>query len=165
MRNKSWINSRAFAAVAAPQRVVKRLQQISHSTKKPIYSLFVDLSAAFDHINRDWLFKSINQRLPQHSDNGLFRLIESLYSYTTTALDGNETDIFETLVGVRQGRPESPVLYNLYMDYVMRVFLLECEKEGVEFVKLTFSIPRSASASTQTFALGNYREHINNWAT
>ena len=36
--------------------IVKRLQQISHSTKKPIYSLFVDLSAAFDHINRDWLF-------------------------------------------------------------------------------------------------------------
>ena len=64
---------------------------------------------------------------------------------------------------MRQGGPESPVLYNLYMDYVMRVFLLECEKEGVEFVKLKFSIPRSASASTQTFALGNYGEHINNW--
>ena len=143
--------------------IVKRLQQISHSTKKPIYSLFVDLSAAFDHINRDWLFKSINQRLPQHSDNGLFRLIESLYSYTTTALDGNETDIFETLVGVRQGGPESPVLYNLYMDYVMRIFLFECEKEGVEFVKLKFSIPRSASASTQPFSLGHYGEHIINW--
>ena len=62
----------------------------------------MDLSAAVDHINRDWLYKSINQRLPQHNDNGLFRRIESLYLYTTTTLDGNETDIFEILVGVRQ---------------------------------------------------------------
>ena len=29
--------------------------------------------------------------------------------------------------------------------------------------KTKFSIPRSASASTHTLALGHYGEHINNW--
>ena len=42
----------------------------------------------------------------------------------------------------------------------MLVFLLECEKEGLEFVKLKFSI--LCSAMTQIFALGHYGEHINN---
>ena len=43
--------------------LVKRIQQLSYRSKKPIFVLFVDLSAAFDHINRKWLFKSIYQRL------------------------------------------------------------------------------------------------------
>ena len=33
--------------------IVKRIQQISNLTKKPTYALFVDLTAAFDHINWD----------------------------------------------------------------------------------------------------------------
>ena len=39
--------------------IAKRLQQISHKTKKPLYILFVDLTAAFDKIERLWLFQSI----------------------------------------------------------------------------------------------------------
>jgi len=30
--------------------IVKRVQQISEKMKKPVYSLFVDFSAAFDHV-------------------------------------------------------------------------------------------------------------------
>ena len=62
--------------------ITKRIQQISEGMKKPIYALFIDLSAAFDHIIRSWLFKSIS-------------------------------------LSVRQGGPESPPLYNLYMDFVI----------------------------------------------
>ena len=42
--------------------ILNRLQQISNITKKPMYALFIDLTAAFDHVNRDWLFSSIKQR-------------------------------------------------------------------------------------------------------
>ena len=31
--------------------------------EKPTFVLFVDLTAAFDHAERSWLFKSIHQRL------------------------------------------------------------------------------------------------------
>ena len=44
--------------------IVKRMQQISNLTKKPTYALFVDLTAAFDHVNRDWLFQSIKKQIP-----------------------------------------------------------------------------------------------------
>ena len=45
--------------------ILKRIQQISNSSKKQLYALFVDLTAAFDHVRRDWLFNSIKQRFPK----------------------------------------------------------------------------------------------------
>ena len=55
--------------------------------KKTVYALFVDLTAAFDHVRRKWLFKSIKQKFPRHNNNILIELLEGLYSYTTTALN------------------------------------------------------------------------------
>ena len=48
--------------------IVKRVQQISEKMKKPVYALFVDLSAAFDHVRREWMFKSIKNRHSNESD-------------------------------------------------------------------------------------------------
>jgi len=41
--------------------IVKSLQQITNKMKKPTYLLFVDLTAAFDHVERDWLFQTIKK--------------------------------------------------------------------------------------------------------
>ena len=50
---------------------LKRIQQITNKTKTQLYALFVDLSAAFDHINRKWLFKTIRQRLSDDQETCL----------------------------------------------------------------------------------------------
>ena len=123
--------------------------------KVPVYTLFVDLSAAFDHVDRKWLFKSIKQRLPEGWNIKLFELLESLYHYTTTALAEAEDDIFELTSGVRQGGPESPILYNLFMDYVMRVVLDTCKVKGVSFLKLNYKIPSTASQNGR-ITIGNH---------
>ena len=81
--------------------ITKRIQQISHSIKKPVYVLFVDLSAAFDHVIRDWLFKSIFQRFPDTQDVTLFTILKAIYAHTTTALAETPDDLFEILKGVR----------------------------------------------------------------
>ena len=112
----------------------------------PTFILFVDLSAAFDHINREWLFKTIKQRFPASADINLIHLLESLYSHTTTALAESPDDIFEITLGVRQGGPESPILYNLYMDFVMRVYLDTCKSKNIQFLELHYKIPGSASS-------------------
>ena len=57
-----------------------------------------------------------------HNNNILFQLLQQLYAKTATALDGNPDEIFKTYLGVRQGGPESPFLYNLYMDYERAYF-------------------------------------------
>ena len=99
--------------------------------KKPVFVLFVDLTAAFDHVNRQWLFQTIKSRYNDQRLEPMVSLLEALYSYTTTALAETPEEIFELTVGVRQGGPESPMLYNLFMDFVMRIFLETCKQQKI----------------------------------
>ncbi len=104
-------------------------------------------------------FSSIEQRIKNEAERALFRLIQSLYSRTTSSLAQTPSDIFEVKCGVRQGGPESPLLYNLLMDYVMRIFIKECSESGVEFLRLKYRIPASAS-KTSIETVGH---HIMDW--
>ena len=54
--------------------MVKQVHQIAEKMRKPVYALFVDLSAAFDHVCRKWMFISISNR----------NAIEYLKRYTNT---------------------------------------------------------------------------------
>ena len=81
--------------------------------------------------------------------------MKAISSYTTTSLAENPDDNFELTVGVRQGGPESPMLYNLFMDFVMRIYLAECKKKGIKFLKLKYNIPASASYTGKN-AIGNF---------
>ena len=49
--------------------LAKSLQQIAKKTGKEINVLFVDLTAAFDYVNRRWLFRTISQRLKGNIDS------------------------------------------------------------------------------------------------
>ena len=116
------INNRVFRfarGTADGIYIAKRTQQISENMKKKVYVIFVDLSAAFDHVDRGWMFKSIKNRFKNGANTELIQLLENLYQYTTTALAETPEDKFEVNTGVRQGGPESSLLYNLYMDYIM----------------------------------------------
>ena len=117
--------------------------------------LFVDLSAAFDRVERNWLFKTIEKRFPDGSGNELVLILKAIYSYTTTSLAENPDHNFELTVGARGGGPESPMLYNLFMDFVMRIYLEECKKKGIKFLKLKYNIPASASYTDKN-AIGNF---------
>ena len=114
-------------------------------------------------MNRKWLFTSIYQRLSPNINRKLIELLESLYKYTTTALQQNPKDLFEIFCGVRQGGSESPTLFNLYIDYVMRVYLKACDENKIRFMKLSYFIPRVASKKTADFLLGTYGEHTIDW--
>ena len=92
--------------------------------KKPIYVLFVDLTAAFDHINRTYNIQ-------------LITILEKLYD-------------FEITLGVRQGGPESPMLFNLFLDFVMRIFMDSRKQRGISFLNLRYRIPEYASKRKRT---------------
>ena len=102
-----------------------------------------------------WLFKSINKRFTNDSDQTLIKLIEALYEYTSTALYETPDDKFDLTVDVRQGGPESPMLYNLYMDFVMRIYLNICKEKGINFLILKYKTPQLASSTRKT-AMGKF---------
>ena len=86
-----------------------------------------------------------------------------MYSHTTTALADNPDDEFQLLSGVRQGGPESPTLYNLYMDYVMRVFMDICQTEDIEFLTLRYRIKKTAT-TLEDRRTPYQGEHIIDWS-
>ena len=47
--------------------------------------------------------------------------MEELYKKTESVMKG-ETTYFETTSGVRQGGPESPNLFNIFLDCIMRIY-------------------------------------------
>ena len=128
---------------------IKRIHQITDKMKKPAYALFIDLAAAFNHVNSILMFKKLSQRLAS-SNNKLFNLLEALYSHTTSALNQTPDDEFELTTGVRQGGPESPMLFNLFIHFVMRVYLDECKASGIKFLKLNYKIPASITHAKMT---------------
>ena len=103
---------------------MKSLQIITSRLNENLYILFVDLTAAYDWCVRTWLFQSIYNRIDP-TDTETYKcvcIMEELYKRTLSNMKGEEDDYFETTSGVRQGGSESPNLYNLYMDYIMRVY-------------------------------------------
>ena len=109
------------------------------------------------------MFSSTHQRLPPTSNRKLFEIMKSIYTYTTTALKEDPNDIFETALGVRQGGPESPTLFNLFIDYVMRVFLKLCKERGINFLNTNYAIPSLASPTNETSNLGCFGKLIVDW--
>ena len=87
--------------------LIKRVQQISRKTGKQVHALFVDFTVAFDHVNRNWMFKSVKQRLSPGTNVKLFNLLESIYTYTSTALSQDQKQIFEKKYGSTTRRPRS----------------------------------------------------------
>jgi len=86
---------------------------------------FIDLRAAFDHIFRALLYK-IRIRT---GANHLIDILEKNYENTTGYISGTKkTDKFDIKVGVRQGAQESPCIFNIFMDFVLRVALHEIDQ-------------------------------------
>jgi len=122
----------------------KSLQQISSRMKTKVYCAFVDLTAAFDTIQRPWLFKILRSRLgdPDNSNNNI-NVLEALYNSTSAHIAEDEVSLaFELLAGVRQGGPESPSLFCLLMDWVMRIFELRAAKIGLKGVGVCVGVKK-----------------------
>ena len=64
-------------------------------------------------------------------------------------------------LGVRQGGSESPLLFNLYMDYVMRVYLAECARKKIKFMKSKYTVPKFVFQSNVLF--DEYGEQTLDW--
>jgi exonuclease III len=84
-----------------------------------LYMLFIDFQVAFDSLNRDCIWKALKKRgLPEKVIN----VIKGLYSGFECCVlhNGQLTESFETVSGVRQGCILSPLLFLIVLDEVLR---------------------------------------------
>lgn len=97
--------------------ILNALAQKSINKRGKLYTLFIDLKAAFDTINREQLWK-IMERLK--ISRYLINCIKEIYRVTPLTVG---TTTFFTSKGLKQGCPLSPILFALYiydLDDVLR---------------------------------------------
>ena len=101
--------------------LLQTLIEKSKSNKKKLYVAFIDFKKAYDTVNRSLLF----DRLKELGINGLFyKNIVEMYKntkYSIKTSNGCLEPILSNL-GLRQGCPLSPMLFNLFIDDVANIF-------------------------------------------
>ena len=100
----------------------------------PLVLTFVDLTAAYDHIPRDFLFRVLEFRTGAKI---LVYILRKLYDGTTAYISGTKVH-FDILTGCRQGGLESPTLFNYYFDFVLKVCAEEIDHKFPDGWGLSF---------------------------
>ena len=96
---------------------------------------FIDFKKAYDTVNRDQLL----QTLKHLGINGLFlKNIASMYEKTKYAIKLNKghLDAIDSNLGLKQGCPLSPILFNLYIDDINKIFQEQCDPIDFQGVKI-----------------------------
>ena len=100
--------------------VARQLQEKSHEQNRDLYMAFVDLSKAFDTVNRELLWDMLaTYGCPNKFISVLRQFHDGMESRVMTS--GGESSSVGVQVGVKQGCVVAPVLFN---RFVMRVTVL-----------------------------------------
>ena len=101
------------------EKVVKR-------DKRKLYTAFIDFKKAYDTVDREILFN----HLKQLGINGLFlKNITAMYENTkySIKLKNGHSQALNSNLGLKQGCPLSPLLFNLYIDDINKIFEEQCD--------------------------------------
>jgi len=92
--------------------------------------LDADIKGFFDHVDHDWMIRCLKERI---SDTTLLKLINRFLKAGIV----EEGRLVETEVGTPQGGNLSPVLSNIYLHYVLDLWVAKKLRDGyVRFVNL-----------------------------
>lgn len=102
------------------------IEKVVKKGKCKLYVAYIDFKKAYDTVNRDLLL----QRLKHLGINGIFlKNIESMYEKTMYSIKINKgyLDAIDSNLGLKQGCPLSPMLFNLYIDDIDSIFQENCD--------------------------------------
>ena len=115
------------------------------SSRKNIYSCFIDYAKAFDCVDHNKLWKILKEMgIPDH----LTCLLRNLYAgqEATVRIGHGTTDSYFLQIGkgVRQGCILLPCLFNFYAEYIMRNSGLDEAQAGIKIAERNINILRYA---------------------
>ena len=112
------------------------VEKVVKKNKKKLYVVFIDFKKAYDTVNRNRLF----DKLRKLGINGTYmKNIEAMYKRTEYCIKlkaGHTPPVLSNL-GLKQGCPLSPMLFNLYIDDIKDIFDDRCEPITVQNTKIS----------------------------
>ena len=111
------------------------VEKVVKKGKGRLYVAFIDFKKAYDTVNRDKLL----DRLNQVGISGLFlKNIESMYQKTKYSVKykGGYLNALDSNLGLRQGCPLSPMLFNIYIDDISEIFNEKCDPVIIQDIKI-----------------------------
>ena len=87
--------------------------------QRDLFHNFIDFKKAFDRVWHDGLWHALRSF---GIEEGLVRIMKSLYSSASSVvlLNNNVSNYYRITVGVRQGYLFSPILFNFYLEQILR---------------------------------------------
>ena len=130
--------------------VMRQVVEKATEYKTPVFLCFVDLTKAYDSVNRQALAAILREYGVPHQ---LVEIIEELHSETWCQVRsaGDTSERFKVKIGVRQGCVLSPLPFNCFMDKILRKAMatLRIEYAASRGLFLTHWDKTPVSTSTQ----------------
>ena len=106
------------------QTIIEKVVKKSRNQK--LFAAFIDFKKAYDTVNRETL---LNQLRNLGINGILYKNIAAMYQQTEYLVKyGNGyLDAINSNIGLKQGCPLSPMLFNIYIDNIGDVFDNQCE--------------------------------------
>jgi hypothetical protein len=92
-----------------PIRIINSILEDAKENNKELWVMFQDLFKAYDHVDRDMLFKAMKRiKIPDI----IIKLIINLFENSRKSVIGHYgvTDFYEIIIGIDQGEVISPLL-------------------------------------------------------
>jgi exonuclease III len=121
-----FTRSRQLAEHVATIRI---LAEQERAAKQEAVAVFLDLSAAYDKVDRSVLYEFLGKMgMPTE----ILELIRSVHSaaHFVVKVQQAESTPFDMTGGLPQGSPLSPMLFNLFLEGIMRIVIPQWERAG-----------------------------------
>ena len=117
------------------QLAARQLQEKSREQHMPLYMAFIDLSKAFDMVNRQALWRILLKVGCPEKFVRVLRLLHDEMSASVLGGGGSEIDPFTVGAGVKQGCVIAPTLFSIYISCILQIVEAEGTlPDGIEIM-------------------------------